>query len=151
MSKFASWMVGASLVLAALAPAPAFAAKGVAVQEPWVREAPPGIRLVAAYMTLVNPTRQADRLLSVSSPMAREIEIHRMTVKNGVMDMEALPFLTVPAQGEVKLLPGGNHLMIYGLKREMRDGERLPLVLKFERAGTVKVDAPIRRVIGKGH
>ena len=150
MTKFASWMLGGSFVLAAsLHPGPAHAAKGIAVQDPWVREAPPGIRLVAAYMTLKNPSPKADRLLSVSSPMAGDIELHRMTVKNGMMDMEAVPFITVPAQGEFKLVPGGNHLMIYGLKREMREGERLPLVLKFEHAGDVKVEAPIRRVIGK--
>jgi Uncharacterized protein conserved in bacteria len=124
-------------------------AKKIQVEAPWVREAPPGARVLGAYMTLVNGSEQADRLLSVSSPLAGEIEIHRMTVKNGMMDMEAIPFLTVPAKGEVKLQPGGNHLMIYGMKRELKEGDRLPLELKFEHAGTLSIDVPVRKVMGK--
>lgn len=124
-------------------------AKKLAVEAPWVREAPPGARVLGAYMTLVNASEQGDRLLSVSSPLAGEIEIHRMTVKNGMMDMEPIPFLTVPARGEVKLQPGGNHLMIYGMKRDLKAGDRLPLELKFEHAGTISVDFPVRKFTGK--
>ncbi|MNK71528.1 hypothetical protein D3C87_909790 [compost metagenome] len=155
-------LAGGLLVGAALAVAPAVArevplaeetkaqsAKGLQVEAPWVREAPPGARVLGAYMTLVNGSARADRLLSVSSPLAGEIEIHRMTVKNGMMDMEAIPFLTVPARGEVKLQPGGNHLMIYGMKRELKEGDRLPLELKFEHAGTLSIEAPVRKVMGK--
>lgn len=123
----------------------------IAVEEPWVREAPPGARVVGAYMTLVNTSDRADRLLSVKSPLAGEIEIHRMTVKNGMMDMEAIPFLTVPAKGEVKLQPGGNHLMIYGMKRDLKEGDRLPLELKFEHSGSMLIDVPVRKVMGKPH
>ena len=121
----------------------------VTVMDPWVREAPPGARVLGAYMTLVNPSGKADRLLSVTSPMAGEIEMHRMTVKNGMMDMEAVDFVTVPAKGEVKLQPGGLHLMIYGMKRELKEGDKLPMELKFEHAGTQKVDFPVRKFTGK--
>ncbi len=123
----------------------------LAIEAPWVREAPPGARVVGAYMTLVNGSERADRLLSATSPLAGEIEIHRMTVTNGMMDMEAIPFLTVPARGQVKLQPGGNHLMIYGLKRDLKEGDLLPLELKFEHAGVRTIDAPVRKVIGKSH
>lgn len=125
------------------------AAKAIAVEAPWVREAPPGARVLGAYMTLVNGSDQADRLLSVSSPLAGEVEIHRMTVKNGMMDMEPISFLTVPARGEVKLQPGGLHLMIYGMKRDLKEGDRLPMELKFEHAGTITVDFPVRKFTGK--
>lgn len=152
-------LTGGLLVGAILAPVPAIAAKGeapkaqaakaIAVESPWVREAPPGARVVGAYMTLVNDSDRADRLLSVKSPLAGEIEIHRMTIKNGMMDMEAIPFLTIPAHGEVKLQPGGAHLMIYGMKRELKEGDRLPLELKFEHSGAKLIEAPVRKVMGK--
>lgn len=147
-------LVGVSLAqepaaAAKAAPASSQETKAVEVESPWVREAPPGARVVGAYMTLVNDSDRADRLLSVKSPLAGEIEIHRMTIKNGMMDMEAIPFLTVPAHGEVKLQPGGIHLMIYGMKRELKEGDRLPLELKFEHAGAKLIEAPVRKVMGK--
>jgi copper(I)-binding protein len=123
----------------------------LAIVDPWVREAPPGIRILAAYMTLVNPADRADRLLSAHSPLAGTIEIHRMIIKNGMMDMDAIPFLTIPAKGEVKLQPGGTHLMIYGMKRELSAGDRLPLELTFEHGGLRKLDVPVRKVTGKSH
>jgi copper(I)-binding protein len=143
----------ASVPASAANPAPLKAkdAKAIAVESPWVREAPPGARVLGAYMTLVNDSDRADRLLSVKSPLAGEIEIHRMTVKNGMMDMEAIPFLTIPAHGEVKLQPGGNHLMIYGMKRELKEGDRLPLELMFEHSGAKLIEAPVRKVMGKQH
>lgn len=150
----AAGLVGAALALPPAEPvlaqsAPKSPSKRLSIVDPWVREAPPGIRILGAYMTVVNPDDQADRLLSASSPLAEEIEIHRMSVANGMMTMEAIPFLTVPARGEVKLQPGGNHLMIYGMKRELKEGDRLPLDLKFERAGTLSISAPVRKVMGK--
>lgn len=144
-----SALVTSGLMLATLLSTLPASAAGVSVKDPWVREAPPGIRVVAAYMTLSNPDGQADRLLGATSPMTGDIEIHRMTVSNGMMDMEAIPFLTVPAKGTVKLMPGGTHLMIYGVKQDLRAGDRLRLVLTFERAGLVTLDAPVRKVKGK--
>lgn len=142
-------LVASGLMLAPMIATLPASAAGLSVKDPWVREAPPGIRVVAAYMTLSNPQGQADRLLAATSPMTGAIEIHRMTVTNGVMDMEAIPFLTVPAKGTVKLRPGGTHLMIYGVKQDLKAGDRLRLVLTFERAGLVTIDAPVRRVKGK--
>lgn len=121
----------------------------VVVLEPWVREAPPGARVLGAYMTLQNPGERADRLLEVKSASADSVEIHRMVIKNGMMEMEAIPFLTVPAQGEVKLRPGGTHLMIYGMKRELKEGDRLSLELTFEQAGTRTIDFPVRKYMRK--
>ncbi len=142
----------ANAVNASAAETPSAETRGltrIEVSDPWVREAPPGIRLVAAYMVLANPSGRTDRLVSVRSPLAGKIEIHRMIIRNGMMDMDAIPFLTIPAKGEVKLQPGGTHLMIYGLKRELRAGDRLPLELEFEHAGTRLIDAPVRKVMGK--
>ena len=150
-------LAGGLAFAAAQTPSPALAkapsakatAKAIAVEAPWVREAPPGARVLGAYMTLVNGSEQADRLLSVSSSLADEIEIHRMTVKNGMMDMEPITFLTVPARGEVKLQPGGLHLMIYGVKRDLKEGDRFPMELKFEHSGSMTVDVPVRKFTGK--
>lgn len=160
MTRMIPVLLAGGLLVGALAVSPAEAKdapkasatqaqKAIAVEAPWVREAPPGARVLGAYMTLVNGSEQGDRLLSVSSPLAGEIEIHRMTVSNGMMDMEAIPFLTVPARGEVKLQPGGTHLMIYGMKRTLKEGDRMPLELKFERAGTIAVEFPVRKFTGK--
>ncbi|MNY53494.1 hypothetical protein D3C86_1892570 [compost metagenome] len=74
-----------------------------------------------------------------------------MAVSNGMMTMEAIPYLTVPANGEAKLQPGGNHLMIYDVTRDMKAGDHLPLELTFEHAGRRSLDVPVRKVMGKRH
>lgn len=146
--------LAAPQAIAADAPKPKAASKTattLSIKDPWVREAPPGARVLGAYMVLANPSSKADRLVSVTSPLADEIEIHRMTVKNGMMEMDAVDSLTIPAKGEVKLQPGGLHLMIYGVKRDLKEGDSLPIELTFENAGTRKIDFPVRKYTGGHH
>ena len=101
----------------------------------------------AAYMTLDNKTGTADRLTGASSNVAVQVQIHEMSVVNGVMQMrelaDGLPF---PAGGSVALKPGSYHVMLIGLKKPLTVGETFPLTLTFEKAGNISVT-----VAGPGH
>jgi periplasmic copper chaperone A len=99
-------------------------------------------RPAAGYFT-VNGGAQADRLLSVASPMAR-IEMHETVMANGAMRMAPMKSAAVSAGGRVAFEPGGKHLMIYGLPAEVRPGAVLTLTFTFERAGAVPVRAVAR-------
>jgi periplasmic copper chaperone A len=99
----------------------------------------------AVYMTLVNSGGQADRLLSASTDAAQTVELHETTMENNVMRMApVLDGIEVPANGQAELRPGGLHVMLIGLTRELAAGDTVRLTLSFERAGSVTVDAPVR-------
>ena len=86
----------------------------------------------------------ADRLLSASSPRARRVELHSMTMKDNVMNMRQIDEIVVPANATVELAPGKSlHLMLIGLSTPLKQGERVPLTLHFEHAGDKTIEAVV--------
>lgn len=99
----------------------------------------------AAYMVLVNRGGTADRLVSASTDVAEVVELHETRMVDNVMQMAPVADgISVPANGQVELKPGGLHVMLIGLKRDLAAGETVRLNLSFERAGTISIDAPVR-------
>lgn len=137
----------ASLLLPLWA-SPVMAAPSVAVEAPWIREAPPAARVLAAYAAFRNASAQEDALVAVKTEVADRVEIHTMALRGGVMRMQPIPFLAVPAKGTARLEPGGAHLMIYDPKRALRDGETVPMTFVFRRAGKVQLSVPVRKYQG---
>ena len=111
------------------------------IEHPSARPTPPGARTGAAYFTIVNAGKNADRLVRAVSPVADAVELHSMAMDGNVMRMRAIAALDVPAGSSVTLGSGGQHVMLVGLKRPLVAGERIPLTLTFEKAGTVDVSA----------
>ena len=106
--------------------------------------AAPGVP-AAGFLTLDNQGAKADRLVAAESASFSRIEIHEMTEQDGVMRMRALPKgLPLPAKQSATLAPGGTHLMLFGPKAPLREGEKLPVTLRFERAAPVEVDLEVR-------
>lgn len=104
-----------------------------------VRVTPAGVG--AGALRIVNPGRAPDRLLAVASPDARRIEVHALVEEGGVVRMVPQPEgVVVPARGHVELAPDRTHLMVYGLGGAAR---AVRLSLRFERAGTLVLDAPV--------
>ena len=116
----------------------------------WARETVPGQTSAAAYLTVINNGTGADRLVAVSSEAAAHAMVHStMTSEQGVTRMRHLgDGLAIPAKTAVELTPGRNHIMLTGLKRPLRRGQKLALELRFQRSGTkhalVKVLDPAR-------
>lgn len=124
------------------APFPAVAqearAGDLAVERPWTRATGQGAT-GAGFLSISNRGAAADRLLSASSPAARAMELHSMVRDGEVMRMRPVEAIDVPAGQTVTLRPGGLHFMLIGLSQPLREGETVPVVLRFERAGTVQV------------
>jgi periplasmic copper chaperone A len=128
----------AALLAVTLLATPAMAAgPGVQVQAAWSRPAAAG-GTGAGFMTLSNPTRKADALVAVESPLARTVEIHRSAVGGAMASMQKLPRIEVPAGGTVTLGPGGYHLMFLGLTRPLKVGDVLPATLTFASGAKLK-------------
>lgn len=102
-------------------------------------------RPAAGYFT-VRGGVQADRLLSVASPLAR-IEMHQTIAQNGTMRMAPMKSLPIPAGSKVEFASGGRHLMIYGLPASVKPGHKLTLTFTFEKAGAVPVEAVARSAV----
>ncbi|MDF3195104.1 copper chaperone PCu(A)C [Pseudomonas sp. 1928-m] len=128
------------------------------IEHPWSREMPAVAPTAAAYFVVHNKGAEADRLLSASTPVAGKAELHEHIHADGLMKMQQVQNVAIPAGGEVKFEPMGYHVMLFNLKQQAKDGERFPLTLTFEKAGAVEVeiavhkDAPaVEKTHGEGH
>ena len=114
----------------------------VKVEQPWARPTVEGQMAGGAFLKIQN-VGGADRLLSASSSAAGMVQLHTMSMEGDVMKMREVEAIDLPAGKTVELRPGGLHLMLMGLKSPLKEGSKVPLTLKFEKAGEVKVEVPV--------
>ena len=96
-----------------------------------------------AYFT-INNAGKSDRLLRVSSPVAKRAEMHESSLKGGVMRMDGLSSVAIGSGAPTSFEPSGKHVMLLGLKRSLREGDVFPLVLTFANAGKVETKVRVR-------
>jgi periplasmic copper chaperone A len=126
-------------------------AAGIVVTQAWSRATPGGAKIAGGYLTIANKGAAADRLIGGSADVAGKLEIHEMTMNNGVMTMRPLAKgLVIEPGNTAKLAPGGYHLMLMDLKGPLKQGDKLPVTLEFEKAGKVKVAFDVQGVGAKG-
>lgn len=121
------------------------------VRNAWVREAPPGAEVMAAYFEIENRTAAERKLVAASSKDAERIEIHTVTLHDGVARMAPVSNLQLPAGGVVTLKPGGYHLMLYRPRRALTEGATVAIELRFDSGAPLTVQAPVRRAQGPMH
>ncbi len=110
------------------------------IDQAWSRATPKGSQVGAGYLTVHNTGTVADRLLDGSSEAADAVQVHEMSMDNGVMKMRRLKDgLAIAPGATVQLKPGADHLMLLGLKRPLAQGDTLKVILVFERAGKTEV------------
>ena len=110
----------------------------ITIDHAWARATPGAVKNSAAFMTFDNKGA-ADKLISVTGTIAKEIQIHSMITEAGVMKMREITALDIPANGKAELKPGGFHVMLIGIPDGLKEGTKFPLKLKFEKAGEVTV------------
>ncbi|MFB8106157.1 MULTISPECIES: copper chaperone PCu(A)C [Streptomyces] len=96
--------------------------------------------MAAGFLVVQNSGSSADRLTSVTSPLSDDVTIHE--TKN--QQMREVSSFEVPANGELDLERGGNHIMFMNLKKKPKQGEKVSVELHFEKAGPIKVDLPVK-------
>ncbi|HEX4407295.1 MAG TPA: copper chaperone PCu(A)C [Xanthobacteraceae bacterium] len=151
MKSFNLKLFAASLALGAFVVPSAWAADvdvgSIHISQPWARATPKGAASAAGYMTITNNGAAPDRVTCVSSDASGQCQIHSMTMEDGVMKMRPVEGGLEIKPGEtVMLKPGGFHLMLLDLKRPLDPGQTLKTTLKFDKAGTVDVSAPIAAI-----
>ena len=110
---------------------PLLTADDLAIEDAWIREAPPVSRVQAAYATLKNNDKNDIKVTSAASPAFKKIEFHTTTLKNGLMSMQQQPTIHIAAKGEVKLEPEGMHMMLFDPTKPIRAGEKININFTF--------------------
>lgn len=118
---------------------------GVSIQDAWAR---PGLAggNTAVYFVLENGGAEADSLVDASGDVAQMVQIHRSTIDaSGTMMMAEQEEVEIPAGGSVSFEPGGFHIMLIGLSKEIAPGDTVEITLAFEKAGEIQVTAPVQQ------
>ena len=117
----------------------------VAVEEAWGRPSPKSAVNAAFYMVISNSGREDDTLVMASLDICGRTELHLSTIDDdGVMGMQQVQQIDVPAGESVALEPGGLHVMCIDRQVELNPGDRFPMTLSFVNAGEIVVNAEIR-------
>jgi len=132
-----------SLILWLIVQAPIHAAEyragTLVVAQPWSPATPPVASVGAVYFSITNGGAKADQLLSVTSPIARVVEIHESREVQGSIRMREVTSVECPPGATVKISPGGLHVMLLGLRGPLVAGTTFPATLRFRDAGTMTI------------
>jgi copper(I)-binding protein len=117
----------------------------VTILDPWVRATVPQQKAAGAFMRVQSATAQ--RLVGVSSPVAGRAELHEMAMENNTMRMRQVDAIDLPAGKPVNLAAGGYHVMFFDLKRQLKEGETVPVTLVLQdgaKKSSVTVEAQVK-------
>jgi copper(I)-binding protein len=111
------------------------------IDRPWMRPSATTGQQAAGFFTVTNKGREPDRLIAALSPVAARIELHGIRVIGPTMSMRPMEKgLGLPPDTAITLKPRGYHLLMHDLKKPLTKGERIPVTLTFEKAGTRQIE-----------
>ena len=138
------------LLATGLAPAQHYEAGDIHIQSPWARALPPTSPNGAVYLTLTNHGSHPDKLLSASADVAERVEVHSHILEDGMMKMRRVESVILPPHEDVLFAPGGQHIMLMGLKQPLAAGDRFGLLLEFDQAEQTSVEVVVQLVDAEG-
>jgi copper(I)-binding protein len=151
LSRTFAFAALAAALFTASARADEVKAGDLVITQAWSRATPSGAKTAGGYLTIENKGSAPDRLVGGSADVAGKVEVHEMAMKNGVMTMRPLEKgLTIEPGKTVKLAPGGYHVMMFDLKSQLKQGEKVPVTLEFEKAGKVTLSFDVQGVGAQG-
>ncbi len=145
--RTATFLAIATVLFATSVRAEDVKAGDLVISQAWTRATPGGAKTGGGFLTIENKGSAPDKLIGASADGAGKIEVHEMAMNDGVMKMRPVKGgLTIDPGKTVKLAPGGYHLMMMDLKAPLKQGDKLPLTLQFEKAGKVAVTLDVQGV-----
>ncbi len=102
----------------------------VNVKDAWIRATVAPQKVTGAFMHIT--AKQDSKLIAVTSNIADSVEIHSMEMDGDMMKMREIKELALPAGKTIELKPGGMHIMLFGLKKAVKEGEKIKLKLTVE-------------------
>lgn len=121
-------------------------AQGMTAEHAWARFTVPGMHMGGVFMNVHNHTGQDDILIGASTPVASAAEVHETINTGNMMNMRPLPQgLALPKGSVTELKPGSYHVMLMGLKKELKVGSHIPLTLQFKHSRPLTIQVPVRK------
>jgi len=118
----------------------------ITVENQWIRSAGKGMN-TAFFADVKNMSSNADTLYKVASPLAKLVQVHETFEENGMMGMREAGSLEIKPGGTLKLKPRSFHVMLIGLKKELKKDQIGEVTLFFKHAGAIKVQAKVKNII----
>jgi len=117
------------------------------IEDAYVRATPPNLPNSAVFMVLKNSSNENISVVKATSNVSKNVELHTHDMKDGVMKMYQVPKIDIPAKGETILKPGGFHVMLIGLHKPLKVGEKVTFTLELSNGETKTITAPIKTVM----
>jgi copper(I)-binding protein len=121
------------------------------IEDAWIAEAPPVSNVMAAYMDIENETSQERQAVSMQCKEFERTEFHRTVDKGGMASMEHQPVLTIPADTELELEPGGYHVMLFNPARRLQAGDSTQCSIKFDNGDIIDFELAVRKPSAEDH
>ena len=114
------------------------------VEQAYARSTVPAKMSGAVYLTIENKGKTNDKLIAVTGPIAKSVEMHTMSMDGNVMKMREVQSIEIKPAATVAMKPGdGYHIMLVGLKQPLKSGDKFPLTLSFEKFGKLKISVRV--------
>jgi copper(I)-binding protein len=142
MKRILLQLLSAALLLSACG-----AKEGVEVRDAWARASSQGEN-GAVYFVIQNHNPEADKLTGISSDVADAVEVHESKMEGDVMMMNRVESVTLDPSAKVEFMPGGYHVMLIGLKQDLKAGDEIEITLQFKNGPDITVKATVKEVDG---
>ena len=136
-----------AFILTLLLLSPLTFAKGVTIDDPYVRAIPPGQTISAAFLTLINQSNKTIDLVKATSDRAKNVELHEHLHEDGMMKMRQVAKISVAANGKTELKPGGYHIMLIGLVKPIKPKDIITINLEFSDGSKQEIKADVRKIM----
>lgn len=123
---------------------------GVGITHVWIKATPAAQKNSAAFMMINNYGDAEEKLISAEFAQSDVVELHEMVYENDMMKMRKVENMVVPVKGMLELKPGGLHIMLIGLKQDLKAGEKYQLHLNFESGLKKTIEAEVKEYSHKG-
>ncbi len=117
------------------------------IENAWIREAPPTVNVLAAYMTLKNPTDQDIILTNANSLTFKSIMFHKTEIKDGLAKMRHADEIIIPAHSSFELAPGGVHMMLMGKNTSLKLEDQVEFNLSFKNMNAQKIIVTVKKTV----
>lgn len=138
MIRFATAFLAACLLF--VMPLHAESAKNLTISNGWIAIPKGNMPMAAGYMIVENPTKKAVNLIaaSASEELCKAVELHTHSMQDGRLRMRKIDSVPVPKKDKVHFRPGGLHIMLIGLKKQLLDGDQIDLTFTFDNGEEIK-------------
>ena len=122
------------------------AADSVTISNPYIRAMPPGQPTSLAFMGITNNSDKDVALVDAEGTVSRKLELHTHIMKNEMLHMRKVDKIDIPAGKTVMLESGGLHVMLIGLKQDLKPGDTVLLTLVFNDSSKKQLNVPVRKI-----